>query len=62
MFLMNPFTFEVNISFLLEELNDSLIFSFVFYCLFVFPGASSHDNNEIYFFFQRTSCQELPLK
>lgn len=51
MLLINLFTFEVNISFLLEVLNDYLIFSFDFCCLFIFLWANTHDNNKIYFTF-----------
>lgn len=65
MLLINLFTFEVNISFLLEVLNDYLIFSFDFCCLFIFLWANTHDNNKIYFTFffcKWTCCQELLLK
>lgn len=65
MLLINLFTFEVNISFLLEVLNDYLIFSFDFCCLFIFLWANTH-NNKIYFTFfffcKWTCCQELLLK
>lgn len=59
MLLINLFTFEVNISFLLEVLND-YFFSFDFCCLFIFLWANTHDNNKIYFTFFFLQMNMLP--
>lgn len=63
MLLINLFTFEVNISFLLEVLND-YFFSFDFCCLFFSEPIHMITTKFIllFFFCKWTCCQELLLK
>lgn len=48
MFSVSSFAFEVNISFLLGDFNDYLVFSFGIYYLFIFLYINVSDNNYIF--------------